>query len=87
MSDGLYSFRLAFILFQSLLFILFTGIGMALFSYKDRLRVTFIGDRASLPGANDVEFLRSGFESELTELSKSLGIEEDKLFISSKADI
>jgi hypothetical protein len=56
---------------------------MALFSYEDRLRVTFIGDRASLPNPGDVHALRDGFEAELSQLSETLGFGHDKIFISS----
>ncbi|CAG7821145.1 unnamed protein product, partial [Allacma fusca] len=51
-------------------------IGMALFSYADRLRVTIIADEACLGHEQDVEYLRDEFENQLTEMAKHLEISQ-----------
>lgn len=55
----------------------FKGIGMALFSYADRLRVTIVADEACLSEKEDVELLRDEFENQLAEMAERTGIAEN----------
>lgn len=57
-----------------------TGLGMGLFSYKDKVRACVVGDKAYYQNDTDIEFLTSAFENELTLLGRSIGMED--IFVS-----
>jgi len=60
-------------------FEIFIGMAMGLFSYGGRCRATMVGDQTYL-SKSDVELLTKNFETEISELGKSLGMSESEIF-------
>jgi hypothetical protein len=47
---------------------------MGMFSYKNKVRATIIGDKAYFPNDNDIQCIRKAFEDELSILGNAVGI-------------